>query len=661
MAVTSSTGRARPTFPTLTFRPDIEALRGIAVLAVLVFHVSPAALPGGFRGVDVFFVLSGFLITAIIRDEMAEGRFSLFRFLGRRARRILPMVTTVLLAGLALGWLVLFPDEYAQLGRHAGLASVFFLNFGLIGELGYFDVEAHYKPLLHLWTLSVEEQWYLVWPAALFAVTALAERWRLAFALAVTGASTGAFFALNTLSPDVAFFSSFTRLWQLAAGAALALAPVGANASRAWLGWTGVVAVALSILLPDAARTTGAFLAVFGALAILSGGVTLARWGGLRELGKISYSLYLWHWLLISFVTIYAGGRPGLTLLLGAVAVSLALSFATYFTVERLRHGGTAVTLGAIAAALGAGILGWLIAANGGMEDRTHLSTQSRHLQSFERTAAVDAACDAYAAELIDEDVRAFGYCRAEIAGGRPKLVVLGDSHAHAAWPGLADLADRRGMDAVLLASSSCPPLPGFAFNQARTPETHCDIQIRQRFDIMERDDSIQHVVLLTRGPTYMHGEAERPFTEDTIRTAETLNPNDRDMEDFRAGLRSLLEHLDTQEHIERVIVVPENPELDFQPKDTVPRPFDMWGLSLGEASVPRELHELRMGAYQMALRDAAESSDKAVYADTDPLFCGRRRCRAFMDGEYIYADDDHLSVEGSGRLAAHIEAAIFD
>ena len=148
----------------ISYREDIDALRGLAVLLVVVYHAFPELIPGGFIGVDVFFVISGYLITSIIFFSINNNDFSLKEFYARRIRRLFPALITVLLAVLIFGWLVLFPEEYEHLGRHVTRSVIFLLNFRLINEINYFDVESHYKPLLNLWTLSIEEQYYLFWP-----------------------------------------------------------------------------------------------------------------------------------------------------------------------------------------------------------------------------------------------------------------------------------------------------------------------------------------------------------------------------------------------------------------------------------------------------------------------------------------------------------------
>jgi peptidoglycan/LPS O-acetylase OafA/YrhL len=207
--------------PSDRYRPDIDGLRAVAVLAVVAFHAFPEAVRGGFIGVDIFFVISGFLITGIIARELGEQRFSLATFYARRVRRIFPALIVLLCVVLILGWLWMLPGPYAQLSSDVFASAAFAANIALWLQSGYFDVEAAKKPLLHLWSLGIEEQFYLIWPLVLM----LAMRLRRGL-IWVAGAITLASFALNVAligsNPVATFYLPFTRAWELLAGGALA-------------------------------------------------------------------------------------------------------------------------------------------------------------------------------------------------------------------------------------------------------------------------------------------------------------------------------------------------------------------------------------------------------------------------------------------------------
>jgi peptidoglycan/LPS O-acetylase OafA/YrhL len=206
----------------ITYREDIDALRGLAVLLVVFYHAFPELLPGGFIGVDVFFVISGYLITSIIIFSINNNDFSLKEFYARRARRLFPALVTVLLFALGFGWLVLFPEEYQQLGSHVTRSVIFLLNFRLINEINYFDVESHYKPLLNLWTLSIEEQYYLLWPLLILFFFKIKKSPNYFLVLVfIISFSINVYFA-EDYSQEV-YYHTLTRIWQLAAGSLLAV------------------------------------------------------------------------------------------------------------------------------------------------------------------------------------------------------------------------------------------------------------------------------------------------------------------------------------------------------------------------------------------------------------------------------------------------------
>jgi hypothetical protein len=206
----------------IEYRKDIDALRGLSVLLVVIYHAFPEKLPGGFIGVDIFFVISGYLITKIIFSQLKKEDFSFLNFYKRRIKRIFPALFTVLVTSLIIGWFILFPDEYKQLGDHVAYATIFILNFSFIKELGYFDVASHYKPLLHLWTLSIEEQYYLIWPAILVLIF----RFKLNILIFLISIILISFIAniyfVNDYKDEV-FFHSITRVWQLGLGSLLAI------------------------------------------------------------------------------------------------------------------------------------------------------------------------------------------------------------------------------------------------------------------------------------------------------------------------------------------------------------------------------------------------------------------------------------------------------
>ncbi len=330
----------------LSYRPDVDGLRAVAVLSVVVFHAFPSALPGGFVGVDVFFVISGFLISNILFVSLRQRRFSILSFYDKRVRRIFPALIVVMVFSLAFGWKYLFSDEYRQVGKHIASGVGFVTNIVLWQESGYFDVASETKPMLHLWSLAIEEQFYLFWPLLL----AFLWRRKINF-LYIMGFIALASFAFNVYlikySPTASFYSPLTRFWELMVGGILAYVTlqgrfrieryrsaasiaggllllagfVFINKSRQFPGWWA--------LLP----TAGAFLLILsGPDAWVNRRILSLR--AVVFIGLISYPLYLWHWPLLSFAKIMLGSTSReIRLLLVATAVLLA--WVTYKWIEK--------------------------------------------------------------------------------------------------------------------------------------------------------------------------------------------------------------------------------------------------------------------------------------------------------------------------------------
>ena len=331
--------------PTTQYRPDVDGVRAIAVMLVLHFHAFPEAIPGGFIGVDVFFVISGFLITGIIARELEQKRFSLSHFYVRRIRRIFPALIVMLGAVLLLGWFWMLPADYARLGGDVFASAAFSANIALLLQSGYFDVESAKKPLLHLWSLGIEEQFYLFWPLLLMVAVRIRMS-MLALALTLGIASFVLNVALMGANPVATFYLPFTRAFELLTGAALArgwgrISQTGAASNGRAV--TGLTLIALAACLLDthsAFPGWWAILPVAGSALVLSApGAWLCRvvlasppmvW-----IGLISYPLYLWHWPLLVFFAIIKFNP--LTLLERELILlaSMLLAWATYQYVEK--------------------------------------------------------------------------------------------------------------------------------------------------------------------------------------------------------------------------------------------------------------------------------------------------------------------------------------
>lgn len=353
------------------YRSAIDGLRAIAILPVLAFHAAPQIVRGGFVGVDIFFVISGYLISSIVFKSLENGRFRFSEFYARRIRRLFPALLLVVAASYCVGWAVLLPDEFAQLGKHIVGGVGYVQNFVLVLEAGYFDAASELKPLLHLWSLAIEEQFYLVYPLLLWLA------WRFGIRVVIVPAFLlVASFGLNLFdvgrSPIKAFFLPHTRFWELVAGSLLAyltlshttrlsgllsrtiaLRKPAATADRRMhyeialsdaTSVAGLLAISAAVLLihrDSAFPGWWALLPVAGAFLLILAGPqavvnrTILANGAMVFIGLISYPLYLWHWPALSFAHVVEGAEPSPVVRWGAVLASFVLAWMTYLLAER--------------------------------------------------------------------------------------------------------------------------------------------------------------------------------------------------------------------------------------------------------------------------------------------------------------------------------------
>lgn len=474
------------------YRPDIDGLRAIAVMAVLIFHAFPAVLRGGFVGVDIFFVISGYLISKVILTTLERGTFSIVDFYSRRVRRIFPALVTVLASCLVFGWNTMLADDLALLAKHVLGGATFVSNFVLWSEAGYFDKASVLKPLLHLWSLGIEEQFYVVWPLLLWA------GWRLGIPLLVVVTVIGlASFALNMMGvhelPTATFYSPLSRGWELIAGAVLAClesdssknavarsprlsviaSTLGSEKARSFISTIGLLFILYAIFrIKEALPFPGkwALLPVIGTCLIIAAGsrawvnrVLLSR-RPLIAIGLISFPLYLWHWPMLTFARNACPEGLSWVALLAILAASGLLATLTYLYIEKPFRSGSRsrVKVYALCASmcLSAIIAGSIFKASGVasrypeiIQRATEYDLEGYRAALRNRICFMDIGQDAsqYAEECVDK-------------GAAPLWVLWGDSGAAAVYSGLRGLSDRSGQFRIAqFTTSSCAPLVGFS------------------------------------------------------------------------------------------------------------------------------------------------------------------------------------------------------
>lgn len=655
------------------YREDIDALRGVSILLVLIFHAFPETLPGGFVGVDVFFVISGYLITGIILNKVDQDSFSFSSFYHRRITRILPSSLVVLFTALFIGWFILFPDEYEQLGLHVFSSIFFFQNFNLINELGYFDVSSYYKPLVHFWSLSIEEQYYFFWPAIII----FAAKYRFSVIKVISGIVIISFVVNIYFASEyksTVYLHSVCRFWELGIGSLLAvfyrdgIFKQKYNAGTSYIlflsGIISILVAAFGLSESNLFPYWYGLLPTLGAACMIMANVQLRSWGGLLQLGLISYPLYLWHWVVISFVYIYLGSRPSSSVMFGVILISILLSYLTYKYIEVLRHSKSLKVVYALLSTLVIiGVSGKVIDNSGGFEGRPTIKYASVYEKQLKRTPSVDKQCEQYVTSYLDTD-RIFDYCRYSRDTNKEALVaIIGDSHAHAIYPGFKNELKKKGYSTLLMANSSCPPLVDFIWGNSPGEQETCQDKVGQILSVLKKNDRIEKVVFLTRGPVYIHGEVEGEAT--VVNVKESLGhfvDQDRlNYQTYSNGFDKTLAEIDKLEHIKSVYYVFENPELDFLPKEVIVRPFDFWRISEKRSHADQSLFEMRMKQYRESIQGVSEQYPKVSLIDTAKYLCLDNKCEIFVNNHYLYSDKNHLSVFGSHFVAEKVIDELFE
>lgn len=623
----------------MKYRPEIDGLRSIAVLSVLLYHLGVPGITGGFTGVDIFFVISGYLITGILLRDLESGSFSLPRFYRRRALRILPALFTVLMATLILSRWVLLPSEMATMGRSIVAALMFVSNIFFWSELDYFNPDAKENPLLHTWSLGVEEQFYILVPLGMWLVYRYARRWLVPiFALSVLASFVLSFYTVTSM-PRATFYLLPTRYWELGAGSLLALAgmtiaPRGAQAHGLAVAGLVLIAVGLFWLTPDSVFPgPTAIFPVLGSLALIAAGREsftgrILSTGGPIWFGKISYSLYLWHWPLIVLWKLRTDPyfSPLEIILIGVLSITLA-ALSTRFVEQPFRHLGpdlaNARVLWPAALVLVIGsAAGWLV---------------SSYPQALRSYPAQVMALDSYADYFDQPDFRArwqYDKCHLDSHSGgfetydayaclgednRPTILLFGDSHAAHIWAGLAEA--RPDLNILQASSTNCRPLPD------NLPTTFCGRLSRFIYDQWLPEAHPQAVVL-----SGVWRDAELPG--------------------LAAGIRQI-----RASGVLRVLVLGDT--VNYATK--LPKILARSALSGGDEAQRLSRH-LKHGQWERneILRDVVEEAG-GVYIDLLELICpqGPESCKARVADVPFLFDSNHYTTEGAREIGVGIAGSL--
>ena len=644
-------------------RKDIDGLRAIAVLAVVGFHCGIPWLHGGFVGVDIFFVISGYLICSIIYRDLQAGTFSIARFYERRFKRILPALSVVLLCCLFLAALVMSPVEASLLGKSALATTLSASNFLFWHQSGYFDAGSGMKPLLMTWSLAVEEQFYLAFPLIMLLLRGRGRRSILTILGILCAVSFSVSMIAEFTSPSLNFYSPLTRAWELGAGTLLAIWQTGRPDTRDRASWkskaagvTGLLLILVPIFwyLPQT-RFPGyeAIPLVLGVVLIVASDSLVNQILGAAPLvavGLISYSLYLWHWPLLSFARIMSAHplHPRTTAIV--MAIAFAAATASYFFIEKPFRAKTRARTSTVLLAY-AGLLLVLVAVSSLFSLSHGLPGRAPELAQVEFQANIDRDHPC----LVNSFKALRGFCIPPPDRAKPSFALLGDSHAEAISNSLRGELANRGWQLVILTHGSCAPTKGITRWISTKDADSCEQFNRKALSYVLSRPDIQVVALLA-------GWGGRIYVPDHFDRSPSAQSAEQNAANLKAGVQSEIAALEADG--KRVVLVDDFPEFSFDPVESVRYRQIPLRRALNKFLLSDEPEQWQSTSQDASLElipaKRATSAEFADIAKADPNlslvslkddFCRSGRCYFANKTDLYYFDGDHLSDVGAMRV----------
>ena len=670
------------------FRPDIEGLRAIAIVAVLLAHAGVPFLAGGYVGVDVFFVISGFLITGLlVRELEGTGTISLRGFYARRAKRLLPLSAVLLAAVGVLSMILLSPLRNTEVAGDIIASALYVANWHFAAQsVDYFAQGLEPSPVLHLWSLAIEEQFYVVWPGLMLAVTWIFRRRghsvRPILWVAVTAIFVGSLIygiGLTDDKPAFAYFSTFARAWELGLGAALAL--VGTvklpRLGAAALGWAGIAAIVYASFaftgdtpFPGSAAlvpTLGAAALILSGTALAAGaaGVTGLKVGAgwvlslapVRYVGRISYSWYLWHWPFLVFAAAIWGPRLSVAAGLLAVAASWVPTQLTHMLIEdpvrrapalrRLPNRAIGLGLACMAIAVGVGIglrdsqptvrlakIGDVPGA-AALVDQPVPQETATALRPNPLKARADRGRSYYEGCMVGIEGTNSNKCLYGNPTGARTLILFGDSHAMQYFPAVEELAEINGWRLIVLTKAECPPEEIEVKSMVEDREySQCDVWREEAFKRIEEGGKSVTVVMSGDTEYTPYGPSGEELTGDAAAEA------------MEAGYLRTLRRIEAAGP--HTVVIRDNPSSIEDVPSCVSEDLQ----HLGRCSFPRRKEWDR--EYDVR---AAEASPDTHLVDFIGDICPGEVCRAVIGNALVYRDKDHLTATFARTLEPMLES----
>lgn len=644
------------------YRSDIDGLRAVAVLSVVGFHAFPSMIPGGFIGVDIFFVISGFLISSIIFQNLEHNQFKILDFYVRRIKRIFPTLLLVLLVCLAFGWFTLLASEYAQLGKHTAAGAGFVSNLVLLSESGYFETASDTKPLLHLWSLGIEEQFYILWPV--LAWIAWRCNWSLlnTLLLCITISFGLNIFTIQTDQTST-FYLPQTRVWELWIGAVVAwlnlyrkdfLESLSTPQSN-FLSITGFALIALGLgLINKQSLFPGAWalLPCLGAAFIILAGEHayfnkfLLTSKPFVWFGLISFPLYLWHWPLLSFAHILENETPSRKIRLAAVMIAIVFAWLTYKLIERPIRFSLAnklVTPALVILMFVLGISGYLIFKGNGIPSRRIVVQNTDPLQTAEFSSFPASSCLPATSPFLANQ-----FCTKYSPPNPSKTILLwGDSSTGAWLPVFQKIGYEQGLAVINIMHPSCPPILQARKTRFDYPESrkYCaDGKIQKEVIELIRNIAPNEIIVIAAWNSYS-AHSRREFLTDS----ENKNANSATTSQVLET--RLPETLLTLSAIAPTIIFKSWPILPYMPKN---RNVDFFGASKPIVSFSK--NDFINDNAQINKIFNKIHDQNILFFDPTYKVCKNDQCTSVLDGVNLFADKYHITPQGTLLFKTDIE-----
>lgn len=660
----------------MNYRADIDGIRAIAVSTVILFHYGIAGFTGGFVGVDIFFVLSGYLISSIIFTQLDKGRFDFSNFYFRRFRRLAPVYMVVILATFGLAYALMLPREFREFGQSLVASTLYVSNILFFLEAGYFDTASHLKPLLHTWSLSVEEQFYMVFPFVAWATARCSRKsWFILFAVLTLASLGAAAWYINTDTGAVFYLYPF-RAWEMFLGTLLATQYLPQIASRMWNNLISCVGLVL-VIFPTFYYTDktlfpglSAFIPCFGTAMLIYAGNSPYGW--VQQLlstkipvfiGKLSYSLYLWHWPIY---VLYAYVKPsGLTAIdIAIVALStFVASYLTYLFVEtpfregkiRISKSKWSIFGGTAVFSLACMMFGFYIHKTNGMPERLDPKTAA-----FAR-AGGDLFGDLSGCEQEDNTTLPdIGYCTlGDPFNAESYTLIWGDSHGGAYKRGFSSLIEGTNQHALLAWTGGCPPVFGIEKDESvssKAIDDRCPSRNTAVHKLIKEDKRINAVVIVGRWSYYINGEGVGVDVHNKIALwpeGQARLETEQQADFFVQSFLQSAAFIKSQGI--PIFVVEQPPEFERYVGRTL-----AISLMNGSSDFEKSIQELatqpyskviaRQGVMQSALNTAQDQGLLTVL-NTHNFFCEDDECSLLIEGSPAYFDNNHVSSYGALRI----------